>query len=383
MQSGAMKARLAFALAGSSILGVAAISAAGAAASTRPPVSATTDNVAGKLASAFLANHCRVGLSIATIAHGRARFYDYGKASLRIRRKPTADSIYEIASVTKTFTGALAAQAVSDGVMRVDQDFRVYLPQSYPNLQRDGKPITLRTLATHRSGLPRDLPDTDALYANRDFRTFPETLLALDHGYDRNRYLTALHDTTLKSTPGTTETYSNLGMKVLGFGLETVRRQPFEQLMRNAILQPLGMMDTGFELSAGQRKRLVTAYDRLGRAVPYHLRNAGAAWGLYSTPADMLKYVRWQLDETVPAIRLAHQPLVGTLADGEGLIWNMALDNGERMLWHGGGTFGMSAQIVLYPQTHEGYVLLSNDACEGTEGALKEIAQQLHAASNG
>jgi len=53
------------------------------------------------------------------------------------------------------------------------------------------------------------------------------------------------------------------------------------------------------------------------------------------------------------------------------------------MLWHGGGTFGMTSQVVLYPQTQEGYVLLANDACEGTEGALKQIARQLHAVPNG
>lgn len=375
-----MVRHLAFASIVTVTLAAATMSPAGSAASTAPPAATTTGNTAGKLAAAFLANRCRAGLSIAMIADGRVRFFDYGVASRATGRKARPDSIYEIASVTKTFTGALAAQAVSDGVMDLDRDFRTYLPQAYPNLERDGKPITLRTLATHRSGLPRDLPDSDALYAHRDFRTFPGLLLALDRGYDRTRYLAALHNVALRSTPGATKAYSNLGMKVIGFGLETVRKQPFEQVMRNGILRPLGMKDSGFVLSAAQRKRLVTGYDRLGQVAPYDLRNAGAAWGLYSTPADMIAYARWQLDESIPAISLAHQPLVGTLADGQGLIWNMALDNGQRMLWHGGGTFGMSSQIVLYPQAREGYVLLANDACEGTEGALEQIAQQLHAA---
>lgn len=368
-------------------LAAASASAFGAASALpverRQPESAARadaiDGAVDRLAAGFLANRCHVGLSIATIVHGRVRFHDYGVVSQRTKRKPAPDSIYEIASVTKTFTGALAAQAVSDGVMKLDSDFRTYLPQSYPNLERDGVPITLRTLATHRSGLPRDLPDSDALFANRDFRTFPDLLLALDRGYDRDRYLSALHETGLRSRPGATEVYSNLGIKVIGFGLENVRKQPFERLMSASILRPLGMKDSGFVLSAAQRKRLVTGYDRLGRAAPYHLRNAGAAYGLYSTPADMIRYVRWQLNEDVPAIRLAHQPLVGTVSDGESLIWNLALDNGQRMLWHGGGTFGMSSQVVLYPQAQEGYVLLANDTCEGTEGALERIAEQLHA----
>ena len=374
---------LAITLAAAAAFGPAAALSARHAQPVSQPLTGAIDTAADKLAAGFLANRCRVGLSIATVVHGRVRFYDYGMASRQTRRHATPDSIYEIASVTKTFTGALAAQAVSDGAMGVDRDFRSYLPQAYPNLERDGQPITLRSLATHRSGLPRDFPDTDALYDHRDYRTLPDALLALDRGYDRDRYLTALHGIALRSAPGTTEAYSNLGMKVIGFGLETVRKQPFERLMRASILRPLGMKDTDFVLTPAQRTRLVTPYDRLGRATPYHLRNAGAAYGLYSTPADMVRYVRWQLDENVPAIKLAHQPLVGALSDGEGLIWNMALDNGQRMLWHGGGTFGMTSQVVLYPQTQEGYVLLANDACEGTEGALKQIAQQLHAAPNG
>jgi CubicO group peptidase (beta-lactamase class C family) len=374
---------IAITLAAAAAFGLAAASPSRRARPVSQPLTAAIDTAADKLAAGFLANRCRVGLSIATFVHGRVQFYDYGMASRQTRRKATPGSIYEIASVTKTFTGALAAQAVSDGAMGLDRDFRSYLPQTYPNLERDGQPITLRTLATHRSGLPRDFPDTDALYDHRDYRTLPDALLALDRGYDRDRYLTALHGIALRSMPGATEAYSNLGMKVIGFGLETVRKQPFERLMRASILRPLGMKDTDFVLTPAQRERLVTPYDRLGRATPYHLRNAGAAYGLYSTPADMARYVRWQLDENVPAIKLAHQPLVGALSDGEGLIWNMAVDDGQRMLWHGGGTFGMTSQVVLYPQTQEGYVLLANDACEGTEGALKQIAQQLHVMPNG
>jgi hypothetical protein len=60
------------------------------------------------------------------------------------------------------------------------------------------------------------------------------------------------------------------------------------------------------------------------------------------------------------------------------LIWNVASDHGSRMLWHGGGTFGMSSQVVLYPDTHEGYVMLANDTCAGTESALGDIATAVH-----
>jgi len=336
--------------------------------------SAAAAEPADREGAAFLSKSCHAGLSIAVVTADGTVFHNYGTVSRATPHAPTKDSVYEIASVTKSFTGALAAQAVADGKMALDRDFRSYLPQAYPNLARDGVSITLRSLATHRSGLPRDLPDSDAIFARRDYKTLPFELIAQERGWARDRYLTALHGVALASTPGTAEAYSNLAMKVLGFGLETVRKQPFEALMQSAILTPLAMRDTGFAVTQGQRRRLVTGYDRFGTAMPYHLRNAGAAWGLYSTPADMARYVRWQLDESQPAIRLAHRPLI----EGQGLIWNLATANGERMLWHGGGSFGMTSQVVLYPDAREGYALLANDSCDGTESALKAIAERLH-----
>lgn len=331
-----------------------------------------------KTVAPFMANSCHVGLSIAVIRGNETRFYNYGSISRDAQELPGADSVYEIASVTKTFTGALAAKAIVDHRMELDADFRSYLRQPYPNLEWQGHPITLRSLSTHRSGLQRDLPDTDDLYAHRDFEKQPAQLLARDAGYDHARYLRELHMVRLRSEPGTEEAYSNLGLKVIGFGLETVYGVPFETLLQREILGPLGMTSTGFVLSGAERSRLVKGYSRGGNLMPYHLRNAGAAYGLYSTPRDMAKYVLWQLDESKPAVRVAHELIEGNATDGKALIWNVTSEHGSRLLWHGGGTFGMTSQVVLYPDHHEGYVLLANDTCAGTEDALKDIAVAVH-----
>jgi serine-type D-Ala-D-Ala carboxypeptidase/endopeptidase len=222
------------------------------------------------------------------------------------------------------------------------------------------------------------LPDTSDLFAHPDFERLPDQLIAIDSPYDHARYLRELHSVKLQSEPGTKEMYSNLGIKVIGFGLEKVYGVSFEELMQRGILQPLGMHSTGFVLDEAERARLVHGYSRGGNPMPYHLRNAGAAYGLYSTPRDMAKYLRWQLDETDPVIRLAHELLRGNTENGQALIWNTSSQEGTRLFWHGGGTFGMTSQVVLYPDDHEGYVLLANDTCEGTESALKHIATNLH-----
>lgn len=352
--------------------------ATGALASDNPSTS-DQDRVIDRASRQLFSNTCHVGLSIAVSRDARGYFYDYGSTSRETAKLPTPDSVYEIGSVTKTFTGALAAQALVDHRMALDADFRSYLPASYPNLAWQGKPITLRTLATHRSGLPRDLPDTDDLYSHVDFETLPSRLIARDAPYDHARYLRELHGVQLTTAPGEREAYSNLGLKVLGFGLETISGAAFETLVSRDILQPLGMSSTGFVVSTADQPRLVEGYSRGGHRMPYHLRNAGAAYGLYSTTRDMAQYLRWQLDERLMLIRRAHEPLIGDQTDGKAMIWNLALaSNGHRLLWHGGGTFGMTSQVVLFPEDHQGFVLLANDTCEGTERALRQLAVAVH-----
>lgn len=60
------------------------------------------------------------------------------------------------------------------------------------------------------------------------------------------------------------------------------------------------------------------------------------------------------------------------------MAWHLGTEGDEPMLWHSGGSFGTSAQVVLFPQRQEGYVLLTNDSCQGTEGALRDFAVALH-----
>jgi serine-type D-Ala-D-Ala carboxypeptidase/endopeptidase len=336
------------------------------------------DSIVDQAATGFMSDACHVGLSIAVVSGSETRFYNYGSRSRDSKIPATADCIYEIGSVTKTFTGTLAGKAVVEHRMDLDSDFSTYLPERYPNLSTEGDPITLRDLATHRSGLPRDLPDLDDLLSHHDFERLPYQILHRDERYDRTRYLRELHAVRLRSPPGTKEAYSNLGMKVIGLGLEQVYATSFETLMQRAIFKPLGMDSTGFVVKAAERHRLVRGYSRGGNPMPYHLRNAGAAYGLYSTPRDLAKYVQWHLDESDPVIHLAHSLLHGDTADGQALIWNVASQGSTRILWHGGGTFGATSQIVLFPDEREGYVLLANDTCKGTEEALRNAAIKVH-----
>jgi serine-type D-Ala-D-Ala carboxypeptidase/endopeptidase len=342
------------------------------------PHRSTLDIAVDKAANNYFRNRCHVGVSIAVVEAGRSYFYDYGSTSRSKSERPTPQSIYELASVTKTFTATLAARAVVDGRMSLDGDFRKDLPGDYSNLAWSGQPITLRTLITHHSGLPRDIPDTDAIFAHKDAPVFTARMVALNQGFGREQLLAALHDTKLRSAPGEKQVYSNVGFLVIALGLEKVYGKPIDALVRQYITQPLAMTSTSFTLYSSEQSRLVKGYDRHGRLAPYHPQNAGAAWGLYASTEDMANYVRWQLDDSDPVIRLSHQVLMGDANDGEAMAWNLGGDHGQPVIWHGGGSFGMSSQVVLYPKQHEGFVLLANDTCEGTESALKAMGEAIH-----
>jgi CubicO group peptidase (beta-lactamase class C family) len=180
--------------------------------------------------------------------------------------------------------------------------------------------------------------------------------------------------------------YSNIGIKLIGFGLENVTGLDLDRLLSRDILRPLGMADTTLVLSRSQLRQLAQAYLPGGDPAPAPRLdidpNTGAAGGLFSSIEDMAKYAEWQLDEHDPIIARAHQPIWGSPDSfAAGLIWDIGKTNdGERRLWHSGGTFGMSSQMILLPESRLAFVLLANDACANTQSQLETIAMTVRSA---
>jgi serine-type D-Ala-D-Ala carboxypeptidase/endopeptidase len=231
---------------------------------TDNPLSAPLDRAVGQAAVGFMVGRCHVGLSIVVRARRQTHFYDYGTVSRDRVELPRAESVYELASVTKTFIGALAAKALAEHKMLLDGDFRAYLPNIYPNLEAGGHPITLRSLATHTSGMQRDLPDSDAVMGRQDYDHIGYELAALDEGFTEAKSLLALHGVTLRSEPGARFVYSNIGIRVIGYSLAEVYHTSLPHLLAQDIFEPLGMTETSFEPTRAMRVRQVTPYSRLG-----------------------------------------------------------------------------------------------------------------------
>jgi len=314
-------------------------------------------------AAGFMADPRAVGLSVGVIRAGTAFTHHYGHPL------PDDRTLYPIASLTKTFTGTLLAQAHVDGKLALDDDIRRHLDGDYPNLAFEGQPIRIHHLVNHVSGLPRLLPD---MPDGPSDIPYPQRLRAHVAGQTRAGFYTALHQVRLTVPPGTRFSYSNAAAQLAGYILERVYGAPFETLVRTRIAAPLGMPDTCIVPTAQQRSRLATGYEE-GAPQPDFPTQMQAAGALKSTLADMLAYARWHLAEQDPAVRLAHQPTDQIGAYTPGLNWQIQRPGGRRVLFQDGTLPGYASMLVLYPDNGMAIVALSNEIDAGTTGRLRTL----------
>jgi CubicO group peptidase (beta-lactamase class C family) len=226
-----------------------------------------------------------------------------GLRDVEAREPMTGDALFRIASMTKPITAIgimiLAEQrklSVDDPVERYLPEFRGQMLGQHDHgslvLKPPARKITIRDLLTHTSGVPSGLPpDMADLYRKRD-RTLAEVI-------------PTIAKRPLEFEPGSRWAYCNLGIDTLGRIIEVVSGQPYERFLQQRIFAPLGMADTTFYPSAGQRRRLATLYDsRQGKLVgvgyqllgsPANARYPIPAGGLYSTGADLARLYRMML----------------------------------------------------------------------------------------
>ena len=335
------------------------------------------DSSVHSAASTFFKDSCHVGLSIAIYTQGKVSYYNYGTVNKVQPQLPTKYSIYEIGSVTKTFTGSLLAKAVMENKVRLDEDIRRYFKESYPNLEYNGVPITLRQLSTHQSSLPNNIPDNSELFKNPDFDKLPFQLIELEKNYDDKKYREELHRIKPDTIPGSVYfKYSNIGEKMIGFILEDVYHKSYNNLLESYITKPLKMRHTA--LMVTDSGSLVQGYSPTGKLMPYALDNAGAAGGIRSCTSDMAEFLSWHMNENSAWIKETHSLLHGDLFYyARGYNWNMELKNNIKKIWQSGGTFGMSSAIIIFPFEDIGFILLANDACMDTQGNLSAFAEKV------
>lgn len=249
-----------------------------------------------------------------------------------------AGTVFEIGSITKTFTAVLLAQLALDGAVGLDEPLGACLPPGTHVPARDGARPTLVQVATHTSGLP-SMPPGFLGHALRH-RSDPWAALTTDE------LLSSLARAKLRRAPGERFRYSNLGFGLLGHALAHRGNAPYEELVARRICEPLGLRDTAVAVDAASG-RVAQGHSRRGRPVPgWHLPAIAAAGALHSTASDLLAFLRACLEPPAaapgPALLATLEPRFRIRRNlGVGLAWLLLGPDGDRALaWHNGGTGG-------------------------------------------
>ncbi len=332
-----------------------------------------------------------VGMCVGVVHGDRGYFLGVGRRRAGDADTPDADTLFEIGSITKTFTGAALAALLEDGAVGLDDPVAALLP-GWVIPEKDGRRITLRDLATHRSGLPR-MPDLPMPGAVAD-------LLLMRRIEDPYRNGTAewvrgyLAEYALPRAPGEADEYSNLAMGLLGHALAEKAGLSYGELVRRRVLAPLGMTDTAVTLDPGQAGRLAQGY--IGPLVvgPFSLLSPMPPWtfadgfqgcgALKSTARDLLKYLRANIAAPAgplgPVLERVREPLA-EVSGLDGCTIGLALMSmpikglDDAMCWHNGGTGGYSSFLGFSRKHQAGVVMLATGACD--EGLGHDLLRAL------
>ncbi len=336
-----------------------------------PPVDAASmkavldHDLAHALERGALSPETSGGVAIGVLRNGVRRVFAYGTA------KP--DSIFEIGSITKTFTGLVLAQLVVQGRVRLDEPVRELLPTGTVE-KPQGAEITLLDLITQHSGLPR-MPD--------NFRpSDPSNPYADYHAANLYQFV---HAHGLEKPAQTTFLYSNLGVGLLGQALANRAGTSYASLVMNEVTMPLGMSDTAVSLSPAQQARFIQGHTADHRpAHAWDIDALAGAGALRSTANDMLTYLEANLhpekeshgdskrSATLPAaFALSHQ-LRADAVPGMRVAFAWLYETETGTYWHDGGTGGYTAYAFFNPAGDYAGVVLFNTTL-GPKGDFADL----------
>jgi D-alanyl-D-alanine-carboxypeptidase/D-alanyl-D-alanine-endopeptidase len=326
---------------------------AGPAAAVTPPpdgsIQALLDERVARIAAGGIVLAIRDADGATKVFHSGTS----GRAGLAL----DGDTLFEIGSITKTFTAALLGDMVLRGELKLDDPVERYLPPDMTPPTREGRRITFLDLATHTSGLPAlptNIHPRDVANPYADYTV--EMLKQFLAGY------------TLPRDIGSQYEYSAVGFGLLGHALAHRLDEPWEKAIRERVLDPLGMTSTRATLGPALRARLAEGHDGAGHPAPsWDIPALPAMGALHTSGNDLLKYLAANVDTASGplgrALALCQAPRVDMDEETRvGLAWQAGHATNRTIVWHGGGTGGYRALIAFEPMTRRGVVVLSNSA---------------------
>lgn len=307
----------------------------------------------GKLTGIFV-GHISAGGEVSKTAKGVLKI----KGSNPV----TAQSLFEIGSISKVFTTLLLAQVMQEHNVSLDDKAGDYLPEGMTLPRYNGQEILIRHLVTHTSGLP-SLPDN----------MFPEDASNPYADYTVQKLENYLSGTDLTRAPGSRFEYSNMGIALVGHIVESETGKEYEQLVIDRIAKPLNMEDTGIQVAAANSSRLAKGHAQGKTVSNWDLPVFEGAGALRSSGDDMMQFLKVQMgiinSELWPYMQKTQQPLfkidqgLSRQTDEIGMAWFYATDK-DTIIWHSGGTGGYRSFIGINKETGSGAVVLSNSTAD-------------------
>lgn len=311
-----------------------------------------------------------VGIVVGMINADGRTYFSAGKTAIGGTDAPNARTLFEIGSVTKVFTTTLLAEAVRRGELTLGDTVQSHLPAAVTVPRGQQREIRLEDLATQTSGLPTNPTN------------LCEELYQPFGCYSTPRLFEFLNGYSLSREPGAQWEYSNLGMGLLGQALAYQAGTNYEALLKQRVLEPLGLRNTAIHFPASEAGRLAQGHSGVLVRPPFEIPGLEGAGSLRSCAEDLLTFLAYQLElvdtPLAPALRSTRERRAATSypAVDIGLgwwLWNLA---GGQVVQHGGDTPGQTAVIAFHPARKTGVVILSNSRANAAS-ALTDLALNL------
>lgn len=324
--------------------------------------------------------------SMAIVYQGKEFTGHYGELEKGKNNCPSNETIYEIGSLSKTFAGTLAAKAVCEKKLNIEDEIQKYLPENYSNLKYGNQPILIKHLLSHTSGLPNMLP-LEANVILQDFTNHetPAKINALYKNYGQKEFLRDLHKVKIDTVPGYKYSYSSAGSELIALVLEKVYQTKYEKLLTDYVAENISMHSTRITLSHQEARKLAVGYHSDNSIItsPMPQLPWGASGNMKSTLPDMVKYINFQLKNGI-TVSESHNSLVKFDSEFSiGYFWNIAADDTKlgTFFLHHGGVPRSQCYIYIIPKYNLGAFIITNQSGDGTakvmEDALNEIFDKI------
>jgi len=299
-------------------------------------------------------------LAVAVYSNGKTYHNYYGEIDQGANNPPNDSTLYEIASISKVFVGSLAAKAVLEGKIALEDDIRKYLEGEYPNLAYKGTPVTIKNLLSHTLGFdtPPKLQEVNkkmkaGYYENRPY------------DYSMDDLLNDLKKVEVKKKPGTFYKYNNIGPELVTYILTKVYKRPYKALL-SEFLATLGMNNTYLQGYDRYQKRISNGYGEERKRMPLHKNQlSGGAYGVLATLPDLTKFLKFQLESKAPFIKESVRSLFKNDDEQLGYLWDIGFAKKEGFFYlKTGSSYGIQSIVLVCPDSNYGMVLIMNNNSE-------------------